>query len=284
MRERRYAEACPKLAESQSLDPAPGTRLNLADCWEHEGRTASAQREFLAVAESAERNGEKERAVIARTRANQLESKVTKLALMVPAEARVPGLQVFRNSEIVAEADWSKPEPVDPGRFLIEARAPGRRSYRSEFTLPGDAATHNLTIPPLVSEGGAGASSDAETSATSRGQWLQRGGIGLAGLGVVGVAVGTVFGVRAVNLYHRSRDEGCDDGDSCTPDALETRRSAVRAGNVSTVSFIVGGALLAGGAGVYVWGGRERASERARLDARLAPLPGGAFASLTGDF
>ena len=284
MRERRYAEACPKLAESQSLDPAPGTRLNLADCWEHEGRTASAQREFLAVAASAERDGEKERASIARLRANQLENRVTKLALMVPAEARVPGLQIFRNSVLVTEAEWSKPEPVDPGRFLIEARAPGRRSYRSEFTLRGDAATYNLTIPPLVSEGASRTSSATETSATSRGQWLQRGGVGLAGLGVVGIALGAVFGVRAVNLYHRSRDEGCDDSDSCTPDALETRRSAVHSGNASTVSFVVGGALLAGGAGVYVWGAREHAAERARLGARLAPLPGGAFASFSGHF
>jgi hypothetical protein len=283
MRERRYAEACPKLAESQSLDPAPGTRLNLADCWEHEGRTASAQREFLAVAASAEKNGEKERAAIARSRANQLENKVTKLALMVPAEARVPGLQIFRNSVLVSEAEWSKPEPVDPGRFLIEARAPGRRGYRSEFTLRGDAATHNLTIPPLVSEGGA-ASPSTETSGTSRGQWLQRAGIGLAGLGVVGIAFGTVFGVRAINLYQRSQDEGCDDNDTCTSDALETRRSAVNAGTASTVSFVTGGALLAGGAGLYVWGARERAAERARLGARLAPLPGGAFASISGHF
>jgi hypothetical protein len=113
---------------------------------------------------------------------------------------------------------------------------------------------------------------------------LQRGGIGLAGLGVVGIALGTVFGVRAINLYQRSRDEGCDDSDNCTPDALETRRSAVHAGTASTLSFVAGGALLAGGAGLYVWGVRERAAERARLGARLAPLPGGAFASISGNF
>ena len=283
MRERRYAEACPKLAESQRLDPAPGTRLNLADCWEHEGRTASAQREFLAVAASAEKDGEKERAAIARARAKQLENRITKLALMVPAEARVPGLLVFRNSVLVAETDWSKPEPVDPGRILIEARAPGRRSYRSEFMLSRDAATHHLTIPPLVSEQAA-AASPPETSSTSRGRWLQRGGIALAGIGVVGVAVGAVFGVRAVSLHQRSQDEGCDDSDACPPDALETRRSAVRAGNASTVSLVVGGVLLAGGAGIYVWGARERASERTRLTAGLAPLPGGAFASVSSAF
>jgi hypothetical protein len=283
MRERRFAEACPKLAESQDLDPAPGTRLNLADCWEHEGRTASAQREFLAVAQVAENSGEKERAAIARARAKQLENKLTRLALLVPPPARLPGLQVLRNSVPVAEADWGAAQPIDPGKVVIEARAPGRRTYRSEFSLQSDGATHNLTIPTLVpSVEAAPAEPAAEGPSTSRAQWLQRGGIGLAGLGVVGITLGTMFGVRAVTLHRRSQDEGCDERDVCPAGALATRRSAVRTGNVSTVSFVIGGALLAGGAGLYVWG--SRSSERAGLHARIAPLADGAFMAVDSRF
>lgn len=283
MREGRFAEACPKLEESQRLDPAPGTRLNLADCWERSGRTASAYREFMEMARSAEQDGEKERASIALHRAKQLENKLTKLVLLVPPSARLKGLQLFRNSTPVREGEWGVAQAVDPGGFVIEARAPGRRTFRSAFTLQNDAATHHLTIPTLVAEGMT-SGTPAPAPRATRGQWLQRSGIGLAGLGAVGLAVGTVFGVRAVSLYHQSQDEGCNEHDACPAPALETRDSAVSNGNVSTVSFVVGGVLLAGGAGLYLWGGREHARERAGLRARLVPLEGGAGVAVNSGF
>jgi hypothetical protein len=203
---------------------------------------------------------------------------------VVPPQARVPGLQISQNSVKVPQAEWGAARPVDPGYFVIEARAPGRRTYRSQFSLKNDAATHNLTIPVLVVEAATPAAPTESGGSASRAQWLERGGVGLASLGVVGLTVGTVFGVRAVNRYHRSRDEGCDDDDVCTPGALETRQSAVRNGNVSTMSFVIGGALLASGAGLYVWGSRERAAEQAGLRARVTPLQGGGFAELTSRF
>jgi hypothetical protein len=281
MREGRFHEACPKLEESQRLDPAPGTRLNLADCWEHEGRTASAHREFLGVAQIAEKNGEKERAAIAKNRARLLEGKLTRLVLSVPPGARVRGLQLFRNSALVPEAEWDVAQAVDPGAFVIEARAPGRHVFRSAFKLQNDAATHHLTIPALVADR---ASTPPDGAGTTRGEWLQRGGVGLVGLGALGIALGTVFGVRAVRLYHQSQDEGCDQRNACPAPALVTRDSAVHSGNISTASFVVGGVLLAGGAGIYVWGTRQRSSEQAGLSMHIVPLSSGGFLGVDSIF
>src|ERR1700683_67483 len=69
LRAGRFAEACTKLAESQQLSPGAGTLLNLADCYEKNGQTASAWTEFRASAALARTKGQTEREQTARDRA-----------------------------------------------------------------------------------------------------------------------------------------------------------------------------------------------------------------------
>ena len=50
MKEGKYAEACPKLAESFRLDGVGGTMINWADCEEHLGKWATALTYFDGTA------------------------------------------------------------------------------------------------------------------------------------------------------------------------------------------------------------------------------------------
>ena len=49
----KFEQACPKFKASYELDPAGGTLLNLADCYERQGKTAQAWTTFKDALEAA---------------------------------------------------------------------------------------------------------------------------------------------------------------------------------------------------------------------------------------
>jgi hypothetical protein len=81
---------------------------------------------------------------------------------------------------------------------------------------------------------------------------MEVAGIATGAAGVVALGVGTYLGLHARKLNESSK-AGCD-GDACFPDAKQQRLDAMSAGNWSTLSFIVGGVLVAGGATLFVLG------------------------------
>jgi hypothetical protein len=68
----------------------------------------------------------------------------------------------------------------------------------------------------------------------------------------VAVVVGSVFGLRASSTYHEALDDHCPRGPtSCDPTGVSEGHNAHSDAAISTVAFIAGGVLVAGGATLY---------------------------------
>lgn len=146
MAEHRYADACPKLAESQRLAPAIGTEFNLADCLEHQGKLASAWAAFLDVVDQTHKRGESQRESVARARAAVIQPKLGRLTIQVPTSA--PDEQVLRDGEALRPEVWGVAVPVDAGDHQVEAHAPGRGAW-SGTVHATDGQTAAITVPDL---------------------------------------------------------------------------------------------------------------------------------------
>jgi hypothetical protein len=310
MKAKRFDEACPKLAESQRLDPGIGTQFRLADCYEQQGKIASAWVGFLDVASLAAASHQGEREKAARQRAAKLEPRLPRLTIDVPADNRSDGLTVKRDGMAVGDAQWGGAVPVDPGDHVVVASAPGRRDYSATVSLH-EGASATVSVPALQELVVAAPAAQQVTAApapvapqpqAAPPQPLEPGPpppshstgpstlvIGLGALGVVGVGVGTAFGIMASSKYDESKSN-CRKSDEnlCSPQGVDQRNTAFTYGNVATAGFIVGGLALAGAATLWIFGGSAseatpagktaspswRAGLRATADRRTLVLEG----------
>ncbi len=259
----RAAEACPKLEESQRLDAASGTLLNLAKCYQETGRTASAWSTYLEAAAAAAATGNLARERNARAQAAALAPRVSRLIIAVAEGANVPGLEITRQGIPVGEPQWNTALPADPGMHEVVARAPGYEPWRTTLTLEGEGRTTTITVPafvkaeepvveapapepvPVVS---ASAPASRPESAAFAGQRVAA--LAAFGVGAVGFGVGAVFGLKALSKQSDA-EEYCD-GPACADARGVTAGDAARsAASVATIGFIVGAAGVA--SGVTLW-------------------------------
>jgi hypothetical protein len=263
MSDGRMAEACDKFAASQKLDPALGTLMNLADCLERSGKTASAWAEFLNAATQARRSGQAERASVAESRAAALEPRLCRMKISAPADVRFEGLELRRDGSLLDPAIWNTAVPVDPGAHRVSASAPGRVAWSTTVDVVGEGKTASIEVPKLELAPVAAASSAspplaapvqpvATASAAAspptradRGMHIQTTlGLVVGGLGVVGIAAGSYWGLAARSKW---ADADCAGNVCPTQDRQTLAGDAKREANVSTVAFVGGGVLLGAG-------------------------------------
>src|ERR1041384_6255681 len=109
-----WVEACPKFEASLRYDPVLGTRLNLATCYEHIGKLASAWGLYRESVELAKKAGDTKRAEYAQKQAARPDPRLPKLAISAPAKPPA-GFVVKRDETTVDAGALGVALYVDPG-------------------------------------------------------------------------------------------------------------------------------------------------------------------------
>jgi hypothetical protein len=108
--------ACVRFARSRQLAPGVGVSLNLADCYERMGRTASAWYEFGSAEKLAREKGDG-RADVAQAHAQSLQGRLDRLTIAVPASTEATEIQL--DGQTVPRAAYNIALAVDPGDHVV---------------------------------------------------------------------------------------------------------------------------------------------------------------------
>jgi hypothetical protein len=247
-----FAEACPILESSQALEPAVGTLLNLALCYEKLGRSASAWAAWRDAALLAERTHDPQaRQALARKRAAALEGTIPHIVLKV-TDPELVGLAVTKDGAPLDRGSWSTDLVVDPGVHTFTASAPGKRAWTSSVKVDG-AASVELVVPPLDDVPAASPPpTPPAPPPVPPPTPLRTAGWIATGAGVATAIVGIAFGLSAKSQFDQTATH-CTDT-FCDAQGSADRHDAVVHGNVATGVFVGGLVVAAGGAVLWILG------------------------------
>jgi hypothetical protein len=277
----QYDAACKKFEASQRADPAMGTILNLANCYEKLGRTASAWERFEEASQKLAPGDD--RLPVAKERAAHLKARLPKLELTLD-DAAPPGTQVLRDDVVVDPAALGVALPVDPGAHRLVVKAPGRADAETSVdTRVGQVVKRKLFAgapngSPVVAAVPDGQQAPPTDGGSSWWTGMRIGGVVVGGVGVVLLAAGIGEGVAAISDKSTVSASCNTSTRTCTNQgAIDAASSGKTASTVSTVGFVVGGLAVAGGITMIAVG-----SPAARVTGVV--LPGGGAIGVRGAF
>jgi hypothetical protein len=285
MAEQKYAAACAKFEASQAIEAGLGVKLWLADCYDREGRTASAWALFSEAASLAHRSGQTDRERAATERGADLERRLSKLELKAPAAGLPAGVRVTLNGVAIPDASLGSALPVDPGPQRIVFEAPGYRTLTLEAQVPAGPTSVALAVPALErapeAKRAVEPAADVPRHAGPKPGATQRTlGWSLGGLGLLSFAGSGVLALRAHSLDQRSHAHCLlDEPNACDPQGASLRGQASTYGNVATGAFVAGAALTATGI-VFLLTAPSAKQKQVGLSGHT--VPGGGVVVLTG--
>ncbi len=294
-------EAIPHFVESLRLDRQPKALLNLADCEEKVGKLGAAQTHFVEAREVARAQGLEPLRGLAEQHLQAIEKRMPKLAVKLGTDA--PGdTTVTRDGMDLGSVSLNSQVPIDVGKHVIIVRGGGfQRQY--EVTI-AEGETKGIIVTPLggqpvaaqatptASAGSSppsgsppiGLTTDSQARDGSIGSGQRIAGFSMIGAGVVGLAVGTIFGLK-VSRKNDEIDTTCPTAQPCPPDGVVQYNTAIADAKIARAVSLVGlgaGAIFVGVGTALVLTAPKSQTPRTALWVRPAMGPMGAGAAIGG--
>jgi len=254
---------CNKLAASEKLDSSVGTLLNLGDCREKLGQTATAWAAFRKAEAMAKRDGDdKKRQTEAQRRADRLEKDLSRIVIQVGTSTS--GVVIKRDGEVIDPATLNTPIPVDPGSHVVVAEAPNYKPFKTEVSIgkggrryvvvPSleripDPATAPIVMPDVPAHV---VVDRAPRYITVRETWsgARSGAVVLGVLGAAALGGGIYFGIRADDLQSQS-DARCPTDVCDDAEGLRLNDDAQTHATRANIFLLSGGATV--GVATLLW-------------------------------
>ena len=247
-------EACTKLEGSFRIEPKTGTLTNLAACHALEGKTASAWAEFTEAAgraASAKRTGVEQ---LARSRAAELEPKLSRLSIRLSDGASSEIRIALDGHPIVYEA-LAGSIPIDPGAHEVSA-ARGDATWSKPFVVEAGPSRTEVMVPALVASMPPPAPPKPEPPTpiaapvvAERTTTREIVTYGVLGLSAVALGAGAILGIQT--LSKKSDANALCQGAICSSQhGVDLQDEARTRATWSTIGFGVG--LAAAAVGIYL--------------------------------
>lgn len=309
--DKKYAEACQRLAASYKLDPQPNTELLQGECYKNLKKTASAYNAYLDASSTLTRGSDAQK--YAADQAKAMEASLLKVRVTVTP--LVNGLTMkFDDDAKTRDKDFVGIDiALDPGEHDVTVTAPGKHDFAKHFSLDTSNSPHTIVVnltdktkEELDAEAHAGGNGGNVIIEKPESQWSTVKTLGLIGIivggaGVAGAIVAQILALvdqsNATTLQTRSgtancptlspgtpnpnnpNDANCNSAVSYHSQALASQAAAIGIG-------IAGGAVLLAGIIMFVVGGNVTKEPEKKASVHFLPLisPSMAGVGLTGSF